>query len=123
MIAEICNELIMNKRKRILFWRQGAPFVAQTLLLFVYSLCYIGKHTYIHFMNENQQDSRSYIDKYFAIYHRYTILHMSTYTRLVSVIIPTKNDEKTLTKCLFSIKQQSYQNIEIIVIDGFSTDQ
>ena len=48
---------------------------------------------------------------------------MSASTPLVSVIIPTKNNEKTLTKCLLSIKQQSYPNIEIIVIDALSTDQ
>jgi glycosyltransferase involved in cell wall biosynthesis len=48
---------------------------------------------------------------------------MSAYRPLVSIIIPTKNNEKTLTKCLFSIKQQSYPNMEIIVVDAFSTDQ
>jgi glycosyltransferase involved in cell wall biosynthesis len=48
---------------------------------------------------------------------------MSAYTPLVSVIIPTKNNEKILTKCLLSIKQQSYPNMEIIVIDAFSNDQ
>jgi glycosyltransferase involved in cell wall biosynthesis len=48
---------------------------------------------------------------------------MSAYTPLVSVIIPTKNNEKILTKCLLSIKQQSYPNMEIIVIDAFSDDQ
>jgi len=48
---------------------------------------------------------------------------MSVYRPLVSVIIPTKDNEKTLTKCLLSIKQQSYSNIEIIVIDAYSTDQ
>jgi glycosyltransferase involved in cell wall biosynthesis len=48
---------------------------------------------------------------------------MCEYAPLVSVIIPTKNNEKTLTKCLFSIKQQIYPNIEIIIIDAFSTDQ
>jgi glycosyltransferase involved in cell wall biosynthesis len=48
---------------------------------------------------------------------------VSAYTPLVSVIIPTKNNDRTLAKCLLSIKQQSYQNIEIIVIDAFSTDQ
>ena len=42
---------------------------------------------------------------------------------VISVIIPTKNNEKTLTKCLLSIKQQSYPNTEIIVIDAFSNDQ
>ena len=48
---------------------------------------------------------------------------MCAYAPLVSVIIPTKNNEKALTKCLLSIKQQSYPNIEIIIIDAFSTDQ
>jgi glycosyltransferase involved in cell wall biosynthesis len=48
---------------------------------------------------------------------------MSAYMPLISVIIPTRNNEKTLTKCLISIKQQSYPNIEIILIDAFSSDQ
>lgn len=42
---------------------------------------------------------------------------------LVSVIIPTKNSEKTLGKCLESVKNQSYKNIEIIVVDNNSTDK
>lgn len=41
---------------------------------------------------------------------------------LVSVIIPTYNSSKTLKKCLESIKSQSYQNIEVIVIDNNSID-
>jgi glycosyltransferase involved in cell wall biosynthesis len=48
---------------------------------------------------------------------------MYAYRPLVSVVIPTKNNEKTLTKCLLSVKQQDYPNIEIIIIDAFSTDQ
>jgi glycosyltransferase involved in cell wall biosynthesis len=48
---------------------------------------------------------------------------MSAYMPLVSVIIPAKNNEKTLARCLLSIQQQSYPNMEIIVIDAFSTDQ
>ena len=42
---------------------------------------------------------------------------------LVSVIIPTKNSEKFIGKCLKSIKNQTYQNLEIIVVDNNSTDQ
>ena len=42
---------------------------------------------------------------------------------LVSVVIPTYNSEKTLAKCLESIKNQTYKNIEIIVVDNFSTDR
>lgn len=41
----------------------------------------------------------------------------------VSIIIPTKNNEKTIKKCLESCLNQSYKNIEIIVIDNFSTDK
>jgi glycosyltransferase involved in cell wall biosynthesis len=43
-------------------------------------------------------------------------------TPLVSVIIPTKNSSNTLQKCLESIKNQDYRNIEIIIVDNYSTD-
>jgi glycosyltransferase involved in cell wall biosynthesis len=42
---------------------------------------------------------------------------------LVSVIIPTKNSAKCLEHCLASIKNQTYKNIELIVVDNNSTDQ
>lgn len=41
---------------------------------------------------------------------------------IVSVIVPTKNSSKTLGRCLESIKNQTYDNIEIIVVDNFSSD-
>ncbi|MDO8573024.1 MAG: glycosyltransferase family 2 protein [bacterium] len=41
---------------------------------------------------------------------------------LVSVIIPTKNSSQFLEACLSSIKNQTYKNIEIIVVDNNSTD-
>ncbi len=42
---------------------------------------------------------------------------------LVSIVIPTYNSEKTLPLCLASIKRQTYGNIEVIVVDNFSTDR
>jgi glycosyltransferase involved in cell wall biosynthesis len=41
---------------------------------------------------------------------------------IVSVIVPTKNSSGTLEKCLASIESQTYDAIEIIVVDNFSTD-
>lgn len=44
---------------------------------------------------------------------------------LVSIIIPTKNEEKNLEKCLKSIKKQSFliSQIEIVVVDNNSSDK
>lgn len=42
---------------------------------------------------------------------------------LVSIIIPTYNSEKTIEKCLISIKNQTYANIEIILVDNGSKDK
>ncbi len=41
---------------------------------------------------------------------------------LVSIIVPTNNSESTIGKCLESIDNQSYKNIEIIVMDNNSSD-
>ena len=41
---------------------------------------------------------------------------------LVSVIVPTKNSAETIEVCLRSIKNQTYPNIEIIVVDNYSED-
>jgi glycosyltransferase involved in cell wall biosynthesis len=42
---------------------------------------------------------------------------------LVSIVITTKNEEKNIENCLRSIKEQTYESIEIIVVDNGSTDQ
>lgn len=44
-------------------------------------------------------------------------------TPLVSINIPTKNAEKTLNLCLEAVAKQTYPNLEVIVVDGFSTDE
>jgi glycosyltransferase involved in cell wall biosynthesis len=43
--------------------------------------------------------------------------------KLISVIIPAHNVEKYIKKCLTSVFNQTYKNIEIILIDDFSTDR
>jgi len=41
---------------------------------------------------------------------------------LVSVIVPTRNSEKYIERTLQSIKAQTYPDIEVIVVDNYSTD-
>lgn len=40
----------------------------------------------------------------------------------ISIIIPTYNEEKHIVECLESIMNQDYNNYEVIVVDGMSTD-
>jgi glycosyltransferase involved in cell wall biosynthesis len=41
---------------------------------------------------------------------------------LVTIIVPTYNSAKTLERCLVSVRQQTYPNIEVVLVDGGSTD-
>lgn len=42
--------------------------------------------------------------------------------KLLSIIVPAYNGEKYLEKCITSIIDQSYKNLEIILIDDKSPD-
>ena len=42
---------------------------------------------------------------------------------LVSVVVPVFNVEKYLNRCLESIVNQTYQNLEILLINDGSTDK
>jgi glycosyltransferase involved in cell wall biosynthesis len=48
------------------------------------------------------------------------VLFMSKKT--VSVIIPTKNEERVINECLSFVFAQSLQPLEVIIVDGLSTD-
>ena len=41
---------------------------------------------------------------------------------IVSVVVPTRNSEEFLSRCLASIRAQTYPAIEVIVVDNHSTD-
>jgi glycosyltransferase involved in cell wall biosynthesis len=41
---------------------------------------------------------------------------------LITVVVPTKNSSRTIGSCLTSIADQTYKNLEIVVVDNFSTD-
>ena len=42
---------------------------------------------------------------------------------LISIIVPVYNMEQYLERCMNSIWQQTYTNLEIILVDDGSTDQ
>ena len=42
---------------------------------------------------------------------------------LVSVVVPVYGVEKYVEKCLVSLSRQSYENIEVIVVDDGSIDR
>src|SRR3989344_3441663 len=47
----------------------------------------------------------------------------ANYKPLVTIVITTKNSAKILENLFKSIKKQTYHNLEIVVVDNFSSDQ
>ena len=39
-----------------------------------------------------------------------------------SIIIRTKNEERWITSCLKSVYNQTYKEIEVIIVDNLSTE-
>ena len=40
----------------------------------------------------------------------------------VSVIVPVNNDQENISSCIESVLKQNYSNIELLLVDGGSTD-
>jgi glycosyltransferase involved in cell wall biosynthesis len=47
----------------------------------------------------------------------------SAFNGLVSVLIPARNEEKSIGRILYDLRQQDYRNIEIIVFNDLSVDK
>jgi len=50
------------------------------------------------------------------------MMNNSTNRKPLTVVIPTKNSGKSLEDCLKSLQQQTYKNFDILIVDGYSTD-
>ncbi|MEN3042520.1 MAG: glycosyltransferase family 2 protein [Fervidobacterium sp.] len=48
---------------------------------------------------------------------------METEIMKVSVVIPVRNEEDTIGKCIESLLNNTYENFEIVVVDGMSVDK
>lgn len=48
---------------------------------------------------------------------------METRSKKVSVVIPVRNEEHTIGKCIESLLSNTYENFEIVIVDGMSVDK
>src|SRR2546425_9405268 len=47
---------------------------------------------------------------------------LATSTPSVSIIVPARNEERNIRRCITSLLEQDYSNFEVIVVDDDSTD-
>ena len=47
---------------------------------------------------------------------------MTDVSERVSVVVPTRNNERTIAACLASVRAQDYSDVELVVVDNHSTD-
>jgi chlorobactene glucosyltransferase len=70
------------------------------------------------------------VGAYFCLLGLFNMIDMKLHTvpptvkdgPLVSVLIPARNEEQNIERCLSSLRNQDYANYEILVIDDNSTD-
>lgn len=48
--------------------------------------------------------------------------NIAVVARRMSVIVPTRNNQRTIAKCLRSIRTQTWRDVELIVVDNHSDD-
>jgi len=51
------------------------------------------------------------------------VSRFNTQEPLVSIVIPSRNSEQTIERCLESVERQTYGNVEIVLIDNYSNDK
>ena len=52
----------------------------------------------------------------------FELINLKDKTPLVSVLVPARNEEKNIDRCVNSLIEQSYSNIEVIILDDDSSD-
>ena len=53
---------------------------------------------------------------------RFELTNLKDKAPLVSVLVPARNEEKNIDRCVNSLLEQSYSNIEVIILDDDSSD-